>query len=48
MVHEAIRDVVPLESLAELGSRHLVAIRKGGGESHPLGTHNPMELLGHE
>jgi hypothetical protein len=45
-VHEAITDVVPLESLTELGPRHLVAIRKGGGEGCPPGTHGPTELLG--
>jgi hypothetical protein len=31
-VQEAIRDVVPLESLVEVGPRHLVAVRKGGDE----------------
>jgi hypothetical protein len=41
-------DVVPPESLAELSPRHLVAIRKGGGEGLPQGTHGPVELLGYE
>jgi hypothetical protein len=48
VIHEAVRDVVHTESLAELSPRHLVAIRKGGGEGCPLGTRRPAELLGHE
>jgi hypothetical protein len=47
-VYEVIRDVVPQESLTELSLGHLVAVRKGGGEGHPPGTHRPKELLGHE
>jgi hypothetical protein len=48
VVHEATRDVVPPESLVELGPWHLVAVRKGGREGHSLGTYRPAELLGHE
>jgi hypothetical protein len=48
VVHEAIRDVVPLESLTELSPQHLIAVRKGGGEGRPSGTHGPTELLGHK
>jgi hypothetical protein len=47
-VHQVIRDVVPSESLAELCPWHMIAIGKGGGEGHPPGTHNPVELLGRE
>jgi hypothetical protein len=47
-VHEAVRDVVPPESLTKLSPRHLVAIRKGGNEGRLPGTHRPMELLGHK
>jgi hypothetical protein len=39
---------VPPKSLTELSPRHLVAVRKGGGEGRPPGTRGPMELLGHE
>jgi hypothetical protein len=45
-VHEAVRDVVPSESLMKLSPWHLVAVKKGGGEGCPLGTHAPAELLG--
>jgi hypothetical protein len=48
VVHEAARDVVPPESLAELSPRHLVAGRKGGGDGRPPGTRRLAELLGHE
>jgi hypothetical protein len=27
---------------------HLMAVRKGGDEGHPPGTHRPVELLGRE
>jgi hypothetical protein len=48
VIHEAVRDVVPPESLVELSPWHLVAVPKGGGEGRPPGTHRPAELLGHE
>jgi hypothetical protein len=39
---------VPSESLRELSPRHLVVVRKGGGEGRPRGTHRPVKLLGCE
>jgi hypothetical protein len=44
-VHEAIRDVVLLESLTGLSPRHLIAVRKGGDEDRPPDTRRPTELL---
>jgi hypothetical protein len=41
VVHEVDMDVVPLESLTELGPRHLVVVRKGGSEGRPPGTCRP-------
>jgi hypothetical protein len=44
-VHEAVRDVVLLESLTGLSPRHLIAVRKGGDEDRPPDTRRPAELL---
>jgi hypothetical protein len=46
--HQHRGNVVPMESCAELGRRHLVAILNSGGEVSPPSTHGSMKLLGHE
>jgi hypothetical protein len=46
--HQAYGDVVPMESYAELGPRHLVAILNSGGEVSPPSTHGSTKLLGRE
>jgi hypothetical protein len=38
--------VVSMESLVELGLRHLVAFLKSGGELSPPSTGGPRKLLG--
>jgi hypothetical protein len=37
-----------MESCAELGLQHLVAILNSGGEVSPPSTHGSMKLLGRE
>jgi hypothetical protein len=48
VVHDATRDVVPPENLAELSPWNLVAIQKDGGEGRPPGTHGPAKRLGRD
>jgi hypothetical protein len=37
-----------MESYAELGPRHLVAVLNSGGEVSPQSTHESTKLLGRE
>jgi hypothetical protein len=46
--HQGHRDVVPTESCAELGPRHLVAVLNSGSEVSPPSTRGSMKLLGCE
>jgi hypothetical protein len=44
--HQAHRDVVSTEGLAELGPRHLVAVPKSGDEVSPPSIGRLTKLLG--
>jgi hypothetical protein len=45
--HQACRDVVSTEGLADLSPQHLVVILKSGGKISPPSTGGPMKLQGH-
>jgi hypothetical protein len=46
--HQARGDMVPMESCAELGPQHLVAILNSGSEVSPPSTRGSTKLLGYE